>query len=95
MDESAFPILLLDRMRPGCPEELSQPDRWWSMVRRATGFLVGNGPVAEQDRWEEDAEYSRSHWQSRFRPCWRLRTLRKLLRRKRLPVICAILSITR
>ena len=28
------------------------------MVRRAAGFLVRNGPVTQQDRWEEDAGYS-------------------------------------
>ena len=28
------------------------------MTRRAAGFLVRNGPVTQQDRWEEDAGYS-------------------------------------
>jgi len=28
------------------------------MVSRAAGFLVRNGPVTQQDRWEEDAGYS-------------------------------------
>src|SRR5438270_4558433 len=28
------------------------------MVRKAAGFLVRNGPVTQQDRWEEDAGYS-------------------------------------
>jgi glucoamylase len=28
------------------------------MVRKAAGFLVGNGPVTQQDRWEEDPGYS-------------------------------------
>ena len=28
------------------------------MVRRAAGFIVRNGPVTQQDRWEEDAGYS-------------------------------------
>jgi glucoamylase len=32
--------------------------RLWPMVRRAAGFLVRNGPVTPQDRWEEDAGYS-------------------------------------
>jgi len=58
MDESAFPILLVDRLRRDAPEELGEPGRWWSLVRRAAGFLVRNGPVTEQDRWEEDAGYS-------------------------------------
>ena len=28
------------------------------MIRRAAGFLVRNGPVSPQDRWEEDPGYS-------------------------------------
>jgi glucoamylase len=28
------------------------------MVRRAESFLVCNGPVTQQDRWEEDGEYA-------------------------------------
>ena len=32
--------------------------RWWSMVRRAAGFIACNGPVTLQDRWEEDSGYS-------------------------------------
>jgi glucoamylase len=58
MDEAAFPILLLDCMRRDCPAVLGSLDRWWTMVQRAAGFLVRNGPVTQQDRWEEDAGYS-------------------------------------
>jgi glucoamylase len=54
MDETAFPILLLDLLgRSRC-----DVTRFWPMVRRAAGFLVRNGPVTQQDRWEEDAGYS-------------------------------------
>ena len=58
MDEAAFPILLVDCMRRDCPEVLGDLKRWWALVRRAAGFLVRNGPVTQQDRWEEDAGYS-------------------------------------
>jgi glucoamylase len=58
MDETAFPILLLDLMRREAPESLGRLDRWWPMVRNAAGFIVRNGPVTLQDRWEEDAGYS-------------------------------------
>ena len=58
MDETAFPILLVDRLWRDAPEDMGQLNRWWSLVRRAAGFLVRNGPVTEQDRWEEDAGYS-------------------------------------
>jgi glucoamylase len=58
MDETAFPILLVDlawREKALEPEDLS---RLWPMVRRAAGFLVRSGPVTPQDRWEEDPGYS-------------------------------------
>lgn len=56
MDETALPILAVDlAMRRGCPVE---PDEYWPMVRRAAGYLVCNGPVTGEDRWEEDGGYS-------------------------------------
>jgi glucoamylase len=58
MDETAFPILLLDLIRREAPKELGKLDRWWPMVRKAISFLLCNGPVTMQDRWEEDAGYS-------------------------------------
>src|SRR5207253_1989044 len=30
----------------------------WPAVRRAAAYLVCNGPVTPEDRWEEDAGYS-------------------------------------
>src|SRR5208282_188430 len=58
MDETAFPILLLDLLRREAPEALGKLDRWWPMVRKATSFILRNGPVTQQDRWEEDGGYS-------------------------------------
>jgi glucoamylase len=58
MDEAAFPSLLVDCLRRGCPATLGELRRWWTLVGRAAGFLVRNGPVTQQDRWEEDAGYS-------------------------------------
>lgn len=58
MDETAFPILLVDMAtKAGALDEKSLK-RLWSMVRRAVGFIVQNGPVTQQDRWEEDSGYS-------------------------------------
>jgi glucoamylase len=58
MDETAFPILLVDLAnRHGALPE-GELARLWPMVRRAAGFLVRNGPVTGQDRWEEDGGYS-------------------------------------
>lgn len=58
LDETALPILLVDlAVRQGAlPRE--ERHRYWPMVRRAAGFIVRNGPVSPQDRWEEDPGYS-------------------------------------
>src|SRR6202140_2858104 len=58
MDETAFPILLIDLLRREAPQALGDLKRWWAVVRPAASFLVRNGPVTQQDRWEEDAGYS-------------------------------------
>ncbi|HKF03841.1 MAG TPA: glucan 1,4-alpha-glucosidase [Candidatus Sulfotelmatobacter sp.] len=58
MDETAFPVLLIDLLRREAPEALGKLDRWWPMVRKAVTFIVRNGPVTQQDRWEEDSGYS-------------------------------------
>jgi glucoamylase len=58
MDETAFPILLLDLLRREAPRSLGNLQRWWPMVRKAVTFILRNGPVTQQDRWEEDGGYS-------------------------------------
>jgi len=58
MDETAFPVLLIDLMRREAPEALGKLERWWPMVRNAASFIIRNGPVTQQDRWEEDAGFS-------------------------------------
>ncbi len=58
MDETAFPILLVDLARREKALAPTQLAGLWPMVRRAASFLVKNGPVTQQDRWEEDPGYS-------------------------------------
>ena len=58
MDETAFPILLIDLLRREAPDALGKLERWWPMVRNAVSFIIRNGPVTQQDRWEEDAGFS-------------------------------------
>ncbi len=58
MDETGFPILLVDLARRGGALDQQQLEAFWPMVRRAAAFLVSNGPVTDQDRWEEDPGYS-------------------------------------
>ena len=52
LDETAFPVLLAAAL-----EERSalNGSRVEDMVARALGFLMRQGPVSDQDRWEEDA----------------------------------------
>jgi glucoamylase len=58
MDECAFPILLVDlALRKGALDQAGA-GRYWPMVRAAASYLLRNGPVTGQDRWEENAGYS-------------------------------------
>ncbi len=58
MDEGAFPILLIDLLCREAPKALGDLKRWWPTVQKAATFIACNGPVTQQDRWEEDAGYS-------------------------------------
>jgi glucoamylase len=58
LDECALPILLVDlAVREGALSETELPGAW-PMILKAAGFIVRNGPVTGQDRWEEDGGYS-------------------------------------
>lgn len=55
MDEAAFPILLARLcLRHGAlsPDEAVH---YWPMVKRAAKFVLLNGPVTPEDRWEENS----------------------------------------
>jgi glucoamylase len=58
LDETASPILLLDLLRRNGGLKDEEVAHFWPIVRRAAAFLVANGPVTPQDRWEEDPGYS-------------------------------------
>jgi glucoamylase len=58
MDETAFPILLVGLMRDRGVLAAEEIAGYWPMIRRAASFLMRNGPVTQQDRWEEDPGYS-------------------------------------
>lgn len=58
MDETAFPILLVDLARREGALRDGDVELLWPMMRRAASFIVRNGPVTQQDRWEEDPGYS-------------------------------------
>jgi glucoamylase len=58
MDETALPILLVDLARRHGVLGTDDQRRLWPMVRKGAGYIVRNGPVSQQDRWEEDPGYS-------------------------------------
>jgi glucoamylase len=58
MDETAFPILLVDLARREQALDAGDVSGFWPMVRSAAGYLARSGPVTQQDRWEEDPGYS-------------------------------------
>lgn len=58
MDETALPILLVNiAHREGAGTEAERAE-FWPMVRSAASYILRNGPVTQQDRWEEDPGYT-------------------------------------
>lgn len=58
MDEVAFPMLLADLLHRHGALESRRLAGFLPMLRLAAGYLLMNGPVTAEDRWEEDAGYS-------------------------------------
>lgn len=58
MDEAALPILLIDHLRRDAALNSNEVSHFWPMVKKAAGYLVRNGPVTQEDRWEVDPGYS-------------------------------------
>ena len=58
MDECAFPILLADALRRSGALAHAPLESFLPMVERAAGYILRNGPVTGQDRWEEDGGFS-------------------------------------
>ena len=58
MDECAFPILLADALRREGALTGDALLSYVSMVERAARYVVVNGPVTGEDRWEEDGGFS-------------------------------------
>jgi glucoamylase len=57
LDEVAFPIILAWRLwKAGALKEFNP----YPMVKAAAGFLIRQGPMTQQDRWEENSGYSPS-----------------------------------
>jgi glucoamylase len=57
LDESAYPIILAWRLHQAKALQNWDP---WPMVIKAADYLIMNGPVSPQERWEENSGYSPS-----------------------------------
>jgi glucoamylase len=57
LDEVAVPILLAWRLRRESALRQFDP---WTLISRAARYLIGHGPVTDQERWEENSGYSPS-----------------------------------
>ncbi|TPI55424.1 MULTISPECIES: glucan 1,4-alpha-glucosidase [unclassified Mesorhizobium] len=58
MDECAFPLLLADALRRQGHLPRAMLSGFLPMIERAAAYVVRNGPVTGEDRWEEDSGYS-------------------------------------
>ena len=57
LDETAFPMMLAWRLR--CENALADFDLE-NLIRKGAEYLIRNGPVTQQERWEEASGYSPS-----------------------------------
>ena len=53
LDEVALPVLLMAKLKAVGALTVALPIE--AMVQKAIGFIVRNGPMSDQDRWEENA----------------------------------------
>ncbi|MBC7695348.1 MAG: glucan 1,4-alpha-glucosidase [Burkholderiales bacterium] len=58
MDQTALPIMLVDLVNRETKLSEVEVKHFWPMIRKAAGYLAKNGPITEQDRWEENAGFS-------------------------------------
>jgi glucoamylase len=58
MDQTALPIMLVDLVNRETQMSEAELKHFWPMMRKAASYLATNGPVTNQDRWEENAGYS-------------------------------------
>ena len=58
MDQTALPIMLVDLVNRETNLTKEDLKHFWPMIRKAGSYLVANGPISDQDRWEENAGYS-------------------------------------
>jgi glucoamylase len=58
LDQIAFPILLIARCRKENKLSAHLEEECWKCVRSGVRFLIDNGPLSPQERWEEESGIS-------------------------------------
>jgi len=58
LDQIAFPILLVGRCRKENTLSAHLEDACWDSVKKGVSFLINNGPISPQERWEEESGIS-------------------------------------
>lgn len=58
MDQTALPILLIDKCIMHEAIDKSRMGRYWHIIKKAIKYIITNGPYTQQDRWEEEKGYT-------------------------------------
>lgn len=58
MDQTALPLLLLDKCNRHNAIDEDRMARYWPIIKKAISYLIINGPYTQQDRWEEEKGFS-------------------------------------
>jgi glucoamylase len=58
MDQTALPIILLDKCNVLEMVDKERMARYWPIIKRALKYLVINGPYTREDRWEEEQGFT-------------------------------------
>lgn len=58
MDQTALPLLLLDKYNRHNAIDEDRMARYWPIIKKAISYLIINGPYTRQDRWEEEKGFS-------------------------------------
>ena len=57
-DQTALPILLLNKCNEHAVLEKDRLARYWPGIKKALHYLLLNGPYTDQDRWEEEQGFT-------------------------------------
>ncbi|HYJ63375.1 MAG TPA: glycoside hydrolase family 15 protein [Parafilimonas sp.] len=58
LDQTALPLLLIDKCRTFKIFDKERMRRYWPAVKNAISYLIINGPYTQEDRWERNKGYT-------------------------------------